>query len=159
MQDATGEESAAPVGAVLDKAVALKKERLADGEEVPYDLQNEEEFLLSARRVNRIQIGDGVLHLAKRTPRPPRKDKTEDGEAKTSRPAKDAGENANPRRRRPQGTPQEPKEIDLPSDVNDSTFIAHLVYKCVSDLMQLRSECALIFTWSECALIVRVSCM
>lgn len=137
VQEATGEDSAVTVAAVLEKAVALKSEHLAEGEEMPYDLLSEEEFLLSARRIGRIQIGEGTVHLAPRAPRAPRTRNQEDGAPKPRRSAKTAeGEaktaegEASPRRRRPQGTPQDPKDITLADDVNDSTLIAHLVYKC-----------------------------
>jgi hypothetical protein len=138
------------VGDLLEKVVILKTEKLDEGEEMPYDLASKEEFLLSAQRFARIHIGEDSVYLAPRPPRGgPRGQGGEDsvpGEdgAMSGRPRRRGGkarsppvdgegaEASSPRRRRPMGTPQEPREISLPVDANDSTVIAHLVYKCVA---------------------------
>jgi hypothetical protein len=135
---------------LLEKVIALKTEKLDEGEELPYDLASKDEFLLSAQRFARIHISDAGAYLTPRSARAPRGEDGEDGAVYGSRPrrrrdgkprsppdgAKDGaggGEGeGGPRRRRPMGTPQQSKEVTLSEDANDSTVIAHLVYKCAS---------------------------
>jgi hypothetical protein len=136
LQNASSEETACPVTDVFKKVVAAKKSQLGEGEELPADLLSEAEFMLSAQRFNRIRFKDGKAWMVPRSSeghdggkpralrgRQPRVPITEEGQEGS------AARVAPERRRRPQGTPQEPKDLGLSPDVNDSTYIASLIYK------------------------------
>lgn len=130
---ASDETSACSVSEVFAKVVEARKGTLEGDETLPEDLQNEEEFMLSAQRFNRIRFQDGKAWMVPRPEKPPR------GQPRTARTrpprngptesAPAADEAPAQARRRPQGTPLEPKDLDLPADANDSTFIAGLIYK------------------------------
>lgn len=147
VQNATEEGAAVSTDTLFDKVVALKTESLEDGQDLPEDLKSKDTFMLSIKRLLRLEITDGSVYLKPRRPRNESRPETEGRRARPRRrrkpkastsPDPNRGEDApegerrkaSPRRRRPQGTPQEPRDVALPADVNDSTTIAHLCYKC-----------------------------
>jgi hypothetical protein len=144
LQGAVEEESAVTMDTLFDKVVAAKQEKFGEGEELPDDLKSKDLFRLSIKRLLRVEVNDDTAYLKPRRPR--REGNAEGGRGKrnnrrgkarspTDDSAKADGEDGEqPRRRRPMGTPQEPKEVTLPQAANDSTVIANLVYKCVSPL-------------------------
>lgn len=132
LQGASDETSACSVSDVFAKVAEARKATLEGDEVLPEDLQNEEEFMLSAQRFNRIRFQDGKAWMVPRPEKPPR------GQSRTARvrlprtgttETTPDDEPAVQTRRRPQGTPVEPKDLALSAEANDSTFIAGLIYK------------------------------
>lgn len=146
-QAAFSEETACPVSEVFAKVVAAKKEQIAEGEGeeegLPEDLESEAEFMLSAQRFNRIRFSDNKVWIVPRPERRPREagasaTTTNPSTTRTARKGREPKEKTDdttkadgekPGKRRSQGTPKDPKELALPEDANDSTFIASLIYK------------------------------
>lgn len=169
MQNATDESSAVSVDQLLAKTKEAKQAQLQEGEEMPYDLADKDEFLTSLQRARGIHIVGDSVYVAPRSSSKGRGGFSRGGEADENDATAGNGEAGEQRRRRsargargkdqpvaagdqgaasgedqaldgamqqrrrrtrPQGTPQEPRSVTLSADVNDSTFIAHLIYKC-----------------------------
>jgi hypothetical protein len=150
IQGAVDDSTAVPLDSLFEKVVAVKREKLGEGEDLPDDLKSKDTFLLSIKRLLRVEFTDETAYLK---PRRPRRDGNGEGgtgrrnnrRGKARSPpadgAKAEGEDSEqPRRRRPLGTPQEPKEVTLPENANDSTVIAHLVYKYVFSSLRHGSQ-------------------
>lgn len=132
LQGASDEASACPVSDVFAQVADARKATLESGETLPEDLLSEAEFMLSAQRFNRIRFEDGKAWMVPRPEKPPRGQPRNARMRPTRTPAAEAppdDEAPTHGRSRPQGTPIEPKALDIPADANDSTFIAGLIYK------------------------------